>query len=43
VWACPVDGAESQRGLLESIDASRDSLVPFDQPRVMATLSRPVR
>jgi DNA polymerase-3 subunit epsilon len=43
VWSCPVGGAESERDLLESIEDSRESLVPFDQPRHLATWSRPVR
>ncbi|MBA2561068.1 MAG: DEDD exonuclease domain-containing protein [Propionibacteriales bacterium] len=43
VWSCPVGGAESQRDLLESIELSRGSLVPFDQPRQSATLSQPAR
>jgi DNA polymerase-3 subunit epsilon len=43
VWACPVAGAESQHDLLDSIERSRDALVPFDQPRLSATLSRPAR
>jgi len=43
VWSCPVGGAESQRELLDSIDGSRESLVPFDQPRLSSTLSRPAR
>ncbi|MGH3447246.1 MAG: DEDD exonuclease domain-containing protein, partial [Nocardioidaceae bacterium] len=42
-WACPIDGAESQRGLLDSIENSRESLVPFDQPRQSSTLTRPAR
>ena len=43
VWSCPVGGAESQRELIDSIDGFRESLVPFDQPRLSSTLSRPVR
>jgi DNA polymerase III subunit epsilon len=43
VWSCPVAGAESQRELLETIEGSRESLVPFDSPRNSTTLSRPVR
>jgi DNA polymerase-3 subunit epsilon len=43
IWSCPVGGAESQRELLASIEGSRESLVPFDQPRLSSTLSRPVR
>jgi DNA polymerase-3 subunit epsilon len=43
VWSCPVGGAESERDLLESIEDSRASLVPFDQPRHLSTWSRPVR
>jgi DNA polymerase-3 subunit epsilon len=43
VWSCPIAGAESQRALLDSIELSRESLVPFDQPRLAATLSRPAR
>ena len=42
-WSCPVGGAESQRELLDAIETSREGLVPFDAPRVTATLSRPVR
>ena len=42
-WSCPIDGAESQRGLLDAIDSSRDSLVPFDSPRLSSTVSRPAR
>ncbi len=43
VWSCPVQGAESQRHLLDSIATSRESLVPFDAPRLSSTLSRPAR
>jgi DNA polymerase-3 subunit epsilon len=43
VWSCPVGGAESSRELLDSISGSRDWLVPFDQPRLTSTVSRPVR
>jgi len=42
-WSCPVAGAESQRALLATIDASRESLTPFDTPRLNATVSRPAR
>jgi DNA polymerase-3 subunit epsilon len=43
VWACPIAGAESHHDLLDSIQRSRDALVPFDQPRLADTLSRPAR
>ena len=43
VWACPVDGAESHRALLESIAASRSALTPFDAPRESRTYTQPVR
>ncbi len=42
-WSCPVDGAESHRELLDSIDSSRDALVPFDTPRLSSTVAQPVR
>jgi DNA polymerase-3 subunit epsilon len=42
-WSCPLAGAESHRDLLDSISASRESLVPFDDPRVSSTLARPAR
>jgi len=42
-WSCPLAGAESHRDLLESITASRESLVPFDDPRLSGTLARPAR
>jgi DNA polymerase-3 subunit epsilon len=42
-WSCPLAGAESHRDLLESISASRDSMVPFDTPRLLDTLARPAR
>ncbi len=42
-WSCPVDGAESQREFLDTIDASRETLTPFDNPRLSSTLSRPAR
>ncbi len=42
-WTCPVGGAESLRATLDGIEASRESLVPFDTPRLTATLSQPVR
>jgi len=42
-WSCPIDGAESQRELLDTIDTSRSSIAPFDNPRHSATLSRPAR
>jgi DNA polymerase-3 subunit epsilon len=41
-WTCPVGGAESLRGMVDAIDASRDAVVPFDQPREIATRARPV-
>jgi DNA polymerase III subunit epsilon len=41
-WTCPVGGAESLRGMVDAIDASRDAVVPFDQPRDIATRARPV-
>jgi DNA polymerase-3 subunit epsilon len=43
IWSCPVGGAESQRELLDSIESGRESLTPFDQPRLSTTLSRPTR
>jgi DNA polymerase-3 subunit epsilon len=43
VWSCPVGGAESQRGLLDAIESSRESLVPFDTPRLSGTVAQPVR
>lgn len=43
VWSCPVGGAESHRRLLERIDESRESLVPFDAPASSGTLARPPR
>ncbi len=42
-WSCPIDGAESQCELLDAVDTSRNSVVPFDNPRHSATLSRPAR
>jgi DNA polymerase III subunit epsilon len=42
-WSCPVGGAESQRGLLDAIETSRESLVPFDTPRLTSTVAQPVR
>ena len=42
-WTCPLAGAESHRDLLDSIAASRESLVPFDSPRLSGTLARPAR
>ncbi len=42
-WTCPVDGAESHRRQLSVITASRESLVPFDTPRLSRTLAQPVR
>ncbi len=42
-WSCPINGAESRRELLDAIDASRDSMTRFDDPRQSATLSRPAR
>jgi DNA polymerase-3 subunit epsilon len=42
-WTCPVGGAESQRDLLEAIEAGRESLTPFDQPRETTTYARPAR
>ncbi len=43
VWACPVNGAESHRALLESITASRSALAPFDTPRESRTYTQPAR
>ncbi len=43
VWSCPVGGAESQHQLLESINASRAALTPFDTPRHTRTYSQPAR
>ncbi|MGI8887685.1 MAG: DEDD exonuclease domain-containing protein [Nocardioidaceae bacterium] len=42
-WSCPLKGAESQRGMLDSVARSRDLLVPFDTPSASSTLSRPAR
>jgi DNA polymerase-3 subunit epsilon len=42
-WTCPVDGAEAQRVLLDAIEAGREALTPFDQPRQTSTFSRPAR
>ena len=42
VWSCPIAGAESQRRFLDAIEVSRESLVPFDTPRLTSTLSQPV-
>ncbi len=42
-WSCPRAGAEFHRELLETISASRESLTPFDSPRLTSTLSRPAR
>jgi DNA polymerase-3 subunit epsilon len=41
-WTCPIAGAESLRSLIDAIDDSRESLVPFDQPRELRTRSQPV-
>ena len=41
VWSCPTAGAGAHGDLLDSISASRHSLVPFDSPRTSGTLSRP--
>ncbi len=43
IWACPIDGAEANRDLIDGIAASQDSLVPFDAPRLPRTVSQPVR
>jgi DNA polymerase-3 subunit epsilon len=43
VWSCPLGGAESHRDLLDTIAASRESLVPFDSPRLSSTVARPAR
>jgi DNA polymerase-3 subunit epsilon len=42
-WSCPVDGAESHRQLLAAIAASRETLVPFDTPRLTGTVAQPAR
>lgn len=43
VWACPIGGAECHRQLLAEIAASRESLVPFDAPRLARTVAQPTR
>jgi len=43
VWSCPIQGAESQRRFLDAIEVSRESLVPFDAPRLTSTLMQPAR
>ena len=43
VWSCPIGGAESHRRFLDAIEVSRESLVPFDTPRLTSTLARPAR
>lgn len=43
VWSSPRTGAGAHTDLLEAISASRESLVPFDTPRLSGTLSRPAR
>ncbi len=43
VWSCPIGGAESHRQLVADITASRETLVPFDSPRLVRTVAQPAR
>ncbi len=40
-WTCRVAGAGSWRQVLDRVDAARDAMVPFDQPRDIRTRARP--
>jgi DNA polymerase-3 subunit epsilon len=42
-WSCPVGGATKHLRLYDAVQASRDSLVPFDERRSTRTLHQPVR
>ncbi|MGH3385800.1 MAG: DEDD exonuclease domain-containing protein [Nocardioidaceae bacterium] len=42
-WTCPVGGAESHRASLDAVEASRQSLVPFDDRRDLPVHHQPAR
>jgi DNA polymerase III subunit epsilon len=42
-WSCPVGGATKHLRVHDAVQASRDSLVPFDERRSSRTLHQPVR
>jgi DNA polymerase III subunit epsilon len=42
-WVCPIGGAESHRQSLDAVEASRQSLVPFDEQRHLPVHHRPAR
>jgi DNA polymerase III subunit epsilon len=42
-WICPIGGAESHRRSLDGVEASRQSLVPFDEQRHLPVHHRPAR
>jgi DNA polymerase-3 subunit epsilon len=42
-WTCPVRGATRHLGIHDAVEASRVSLVPFDERRALATVHQPSR
>jgi len=42
-WACPVRGAARHLAVHDAVEQSRKALIPFDEPRLLATASRPAR
>ncbi|MCW2710039.1 MAG: polymerase epsilon subunit [Marmoricola sp.] len=42
-WACPVRGATRHLGVHDAVEASRVSLVPFDERRALTTVHQPSR
>jgi len=42
-WSCPVGGAEGHRHTLDAVEASKSSLVPFDDRRDLPVHHRPAR
>ncbi|MGO4258806.1 DEDD exonuclease domain-containing protein [Marmoricola sp. RAF53] len=42
-WSCPVRGASRHLATHDAVEESRQSLVPFDERRTLATVHRPAR
>jgi DNA polymerase-3 subunit epsilon len=42
-WSCPVGGATKHLRVHDAVEASRASLVPFDERRPLPTLHQPAR
>ena len=42
-WSCPIRGATRHLDVHDRVQASRESLVPFDERRTLSTVHQPVR